>query len=164
MLSLPSIHSTYRKSQTNLSKALVSSLYPLAQAFPLVLPLSSNIKFCSPTAEALWNQVLPASVLSLYSPAQSILWSGRCYFSRLCMNLCSVVLVPPLGYGYVAALIWSLLHILLIFPNWMWVWQNDLLVDSQNLRTDRHQVTWGSPKKGGGRSCAALGTVFPQRA
>lgn len=65
-VSLPQIHLTYHNSQTNLFKAYLSAFYPHARAFPVVLPISSNIKFLSPITEALWNQVLSPTKSSLF--------------------------------------------------------------------------------------------------
>lgn len=42
-------------------KALLSSFYPLAQAFLRVLSIPSDIKFLRLTAEVLWNWALPPS-------------------------------------------------------------------------------------------------------
>ena len=95
-VSLPQIHLTYRNSQTNLFKAYLSAFYPHAQAFPVVLPLSSNLKFLSPITESLWNQDLSStksSLLPQHKPtimsaiSLGSLWATACIAkpkSRLC--------------------------------------------------------------------------------
>lgn len=114
-VSLPPIHLTYHNSQANLFKALLLSFYLLAQAFPMVPPISSNMKFFSVTAEALLGQALPCTCTFSLFPNTKPSSDQTSDFSRHYMSLYCISLVPLLWHGCAVALIWSLLYILLMF-------------------------------------------------
>lgn len=82
-VSLPPMHLTYHNSQTNLFKALLLSFYLLAQAFPMVLPISSNKKFFSITTEALCSKPFPHLYFLTILQHKTILWSGQWFLQTL---------------------------------------------------------------------------------
>lgn len=91
-------------------KALLSSFYPLAQAFLRVLSIPSDNKI--PQSNCRGSLKLsPASIKRPFS-----LFSSKNHYPRkvssffgVPWSLCCIAWVPPLCYSYVAAMVWSLL-------------------------------------------------------
>lgn len=164
-VSLPPIHPTYRNSQTNLFTALLSSFNPLAQAFSMILPISSSVKFLSLTAEAQKSSPAPIRVLSQYSPAWNHHSHQTGYFFGLHMNLCFTAYVHSLSLCAMAMGVPRSGA----FPTSYLCSISECVCDGMTCwwkariwGPNRHQVTWRRPKKGSG-NCAAMGTEFQQQ-
>ena len=114
------IHPTHPNSQTNLFKALLSSFYPLAQAF--FDSSVCSIRYKIPQSKCQFS--LKLSLASIkdhahYSPAKPTT-PGMSVLSLvfgLHWSLGCTAWAPLLSYGHVDATVWALLHIPLTFHN-----------------------------------------------